>query len=130
MPNPIEEKIRAVRWEKYTGPEFYRPGRLVQALVDLAMFDESRTCHDLANEVLFAVGNNHSGTYYPAVLEAVDILTEIERTSDVTEARSCARAILNDLYYFGAEVGTYTGHSPKQIESFVRQRLEPYANES
>jgi hypothetical protein len=130
MSTPIEERIRSVKWEHYAGPEFYCPGDLVEALIDLANFDESSARHGLDNEVLFAVGNNHAGTYYPAILEAADILIEIEQRSEVPESRSCARAILNTLYYFNADVGTYTGHSAEQIESFVRSKLEPYADEA
>jgi len=130
MSSAIEERIRSVRWEQYAGPEFYRPGHLVEALIDLANFDQSRARHGLENKVLFAVGNNHAGTYYPAILEAADILIEIEQKCEVPELRKCARAILNDLYYFSADVGTYTGHSAEQIESFVRGRLEPYADEA
>jgi hypothetical protein len=126
----IEERIRSVRWEEYAGPEYYRPGELVEALIDLANFDQSRARHGLENKVLFAVGNNHAGTYYPAILEAADILIEIEQESGVPKSRKCAREILTDLYYFSAEVGTYTGHSAEQIESFVRSKLESYADEA
>jgi hypothetical protein len=130
MSSPIGEKIRSVRWEQYAGPEYYRPGELEEALIDLANFDQSRARHGLEDKVLFAVGNNHAGTYYPAILEATDILIEIEQESKTPESRECARAILTDLYYFCAEVGTYTGHSAEQIESFVRGKLESYADEA
>jgi hypothetical protein len=131
MSSPIEERIRSVRWEQYAGPEWYRPGELVEALIELASFDQSRARHALqnkVNKVLFAVGNDHAGTYYPAILEAADILIEIEQASEVPASRACARAVLNELYYFSAEVGTYNGHSAEQIESYVRGRLEPYAD--
>lgn len=127
MSSPIEEKIRSIRWERYDGPDYYRPGDLVEALIDLANFDESRARGGLENKVLFAVGNNHAGTYYPAILEAADILIEIEQKAEVPESRKCAHEILTDLYYFCADVGTYTGHSIDQIEAFVRRRLSPYA---
>lgn len=130
MSSPIEQKIRLVQWEQYAGPEYYRPGDLVEALVDLANFEQSRADHGLENKVLFAVGNNHAGTHYPAILEAADILIEIEQKSKAPESRECARAILTDLYYFCAEVGTYSGHSAEQIESFVRGKLESYAGEA
>ena len=129
MSSPIEERIRSVRWEQYAGPDYYRPGELVETLIDLVNFDQSKARHGLDNEVLFAVGNNHAGTYYPAILEAADILIEIEQRSELPQSRKCARAVLNDLYYFNAEVGTYIGHSAEQIESFVKGRLEPYADD-
>jgi len=97
MSIPIEQRIRSVRWEQYAGPDYYRPGDLVEALIDLANFDQSRARHGLENKVLFAVGNNHAGTYYPAILEAADILIEIEQKSEVSESRKCARPVLTDL---------------------------------
>jgi hypothetical protein len=130
MPIPIEERIRSVRWEQYAGPEYYRPGEVVDALIDLVRFDESRARHGLNNKVLFAVGNNHAGTYYPAIIAAADILIEIEQKSEIPASRMCARAILGDLYYFIADVGTYTGHSAEQIENFVKSKLKPYSDET
>jgi len=128
--SPIEERIRSVKWEQYAGRDYYNPAHLLEALIDLANYNQARAPLGLNNKVLFAVGNNHAGTFYPGIVEAADILIEIEQRSKVPESRKCARAILNDLYYFSAEVGTYTGHTAEQIENLVRSKLKPYADEA
>ena len=57
-------------------------------------------------------------------------LMDIEEGLDVETVRRCANAILNDLYYFGPEVRSYTEHAYEEIESFVKNKLEPYADET
>lgn len=129
MNSTFEEKVKRIDWQKYVGPEYYAPNKLIDALIDLNEFDESNARHGLDNKVLFAVGNNHAGTYYPAILEAADLLVEIYEHSDSEDARKCAYAILSDLYYFCPELGTYNKHSYEEIEQFVKDKLKPYADE-
>ncbi|MCO7223515.1 hypothetical protein [Pleionea sp. CnH1-48] len=124
----LEFQISSVRWSDFSGPEHYKPDELVEALIDLSRYDESRAINGLENKVLFAVGNNHAGTYYPAVLVALDILIVIEQSSEVEAIRNCAHAILNNLYYFSPEVGDYMAHSPQEIEDYVKVKLKPYSD--
>lgn len=125
----IEERIKSVEWRQYLGPEYYNPEELVQALLQLSVFDESNTTHGLDNKVLFAVGNNHAGTYYPAILEAADLIIEMEKHSSLESVRKCANAILNNLYYFEPELGTYSKHRAEEILKFVKLKLNEYADE-
>ena len=129
MNKSIENKIKSVNWDKYSGPEYYAPNRLIESLISLSKFDESQAKNGLDNEVLFSVGNNHAGTYYPAILDAADLLIELERSSEIEATRKCAYVILNDLYYFGPELGSYDNHTYEQIESFVKKKLKYYADD-
>jgi len=124
----MEEKIRAVNWDKYNGPEFYDQESVIESLIHLSKNDVSMAPEGLDNKVHSALGNNHAGTYYPAILEAADLLIEIEMKSNSKRVRKCAYAILNNLYYFRAEVGSYTGHSIEEVEAFVHNKLAPYAD--
>ncbi len=126
----IESRIRNTDWSEYLGPEYFSPDELIESLIDLNNYDTVNAEHGLDNKVLFAVGNNHAGTYYPAILSAVDIIIEIERSSDIEPARKCANAILNDLYYFQPELGSYNKHSYEQIEKIIKEKLEPYSDEA
>nr|WP_315484342.1 hypothetical protein [uncultured Undibacterium sp.] len=126
----IEEKIKSVDWKQYQGPEYYNPEELVQALLQLSAYDESKAKYGLDNKVLFAVGNNHAGTYYPAILEAAGIIIEMEKHSSLESVRKCAYAILNDLYYFEPELGSYDNHSAEDILKFVKLELNEYADET
>lgn len=126
----IEEKIKSVDWRQYRGPEYYDPDKLVQALLQLSVFDESNAKNDLDNKVLFAVGNNHAGTYYPAILEAADLIIEMEKYSSLESVRKCANAILSNLYYFEPELGTYDKHSAEDIFKFVKSKFSEYADKN
>lgn len=126
----IEERIRSVDWNQYQGPEYYNPEELVLALLQLSVFDESQSKYGLDNKVLCAVGNSHAGTYYPAMLEAADLIIEMEKRSELKCVRRCAYAILNDLYYFEPELGSYSNHGAEHILNFVRSRLGEYADET
>lgn len=130
MDNDLIERIINTDWESYCGPEYYDSREIVDVLTDLVNFDESKAPHGLDNKVLFAVGNNHAGTYYPALLAAVDILMEIERSASNQNSRSCAYAILNNLYYFEPELGSYLNLSYSEIEKIIKQKLMEYADET
>lgn len=128
MNKSFEERVQSVGWSRYSGPEYYSQEELEESLIHLSRNDESRASNGLDNKVLFAVGNNHAGTYYPAILEVADFLIELEESSTNEAVRKCAYAILNDLFYFSPDVGNYTGHSFEEIESFVKEKLSPYAD--
>ncbi|GAB1270349.1 hypothetical protein NBRC116493_36030 [Aurantivibrio infirmus] len=126
----IERKIREVDWSQYNGPECFSASELQEALLDLLSYDESRAVHGLDNKVLFAVGNNHAGTYYPAILEATDILINIETSGENESSRKCAFAILNDLTCFEPELGSYKGCSNTQLQEFVATKLKNYEDQT
>ncbi len=126
----LEEKVFGVDWSKYKGSEYYRPAEVVESLIHLIRNDTSKARHGLDNKVLFAVGNNHAGTFYPAILEVADILIKIEQEASIEAVRKCAYAILNDLYYFEADVENYSAHTREEIESFVQSKLANYADKT
>ena len=96
----------------------------------LSRFDESNAKYGLDSKVRFAVGNDHRGTYYPAALEAIDLIIEIEKHSDVEAARKCAAVILNDLYYFQLELGSDDKQLYEAIENIIKEKLQPYSDEN
>lgn len=133
----FENKILSIDWTKYLEPEYfdsnkmdYSPDRLVEALIQLSRYDESKADFDLSNEMLFAIGNNHRGTYYPAVLGAIDLIIEIEKHSEIEAARKCAYYILNDLYYFQLELGSDDKQLYEAIENKIKKKLELYSDEN
>lgn len=135
----FEEKVRNVDWTKYLEPEYfdpetmdYRPDRTIRALIQLSRFeaDESKDGFGagIISEVLFAIGNDHRGTYYPAALEAIDLIIEIEKHSENEAARKCAFDTLGDLYYFQLELGSDDKQLYASIENTIREKLLPYAH--
>jgi hypothetical protein len=137
--NSFEQKVRSIDWSKYLAPEyydpemmFYDPARPVKALIQLNQFDESKAESDagISSEVRYAIGNDHRGTYYPAALEAIDLIIEIEKCSDKEAARNCAKYILNDLYYFQLELGSKDKNLYDSINGVVREKLKSYSDEN
>lgn len=125
----IEKRIRSIDWEQYVGPESYKPNRLINALINLKNYDDGTVKNGLVNEVLFSVGNNHAGTYYPAILDAIPLLIELAEKSDKKLVRNSSVAVLNDVYYFEPELGTYSSHTEEEISAFVKSTLYNYSDE-
>lgn len=137
--NSFEEKVRRLNWTKYLKPEYcnpeemdYSPEKLIKVLVQLSQYDglNYESVIGIGSEVRFAIGNDHRGTYYPAALEAIDLIIEIEKHSDLEAARNCATAILNDLYYFRLELGSNDERLYDSIESIIRKKLQSYSDEA
>ena len=83
----FEQKVRNIDWAKYLAPEYDDPNKmdfdsdeLAEALIELSQINESDLTTGFLSKVRFAVGNDHRGTYYPAALEAIDLIIEIEKT--------------------------------------------------
>jgi hypothetical protein len=77
-------------------PPGERPGEVAAALRMLAFAASDRIAEEAYHRVLFAVGNDHAGSYFPIVLDVVPYLGEI-----LAGGTRCARAgtleILIDL---------------------------------
>lgn len=54
----------------------------------------------ISHNVLCAIGNDHSGNYYPVAREALPFIIEVALYGNHLVARNCAINILIDLYYF------------------------------
>lgn len=65
-----------VAWDRFAQPSWNKPGEIaaaLRALADPADADRQRPYHRL----LYALGNDHAGTYFPVVLEAIPFLGAI-----------------------------------------------------
>ncbi len=139
--NSFEQKVRSIDWGKYLAPEYYDPNKMdfypdkiVDVLIELSQINESNTKPGFLSEVRYALGNDHRGTYYPAALEAVDLIVDIEKNSDNENARRAANCILSDLYYFQLEMGGNEGNGGDQIlydaiNDSIKEKLKPYSDE-
>ena len=125
----IKNCIQSTDWEKYDGPEYYKPNEVAPALLSLLTLQESAYANDVGDRVLNALGNNHAGTYYPAILSALDIIISVEREAPDSVRKICAKAILNDLSCFEPEpdLGNYKSHSLADILKIAQRKLEPYS---
>jgi hypothetical protein len=102
-----------VDWESYPRPEHDPHGTVTEALQALAAADDADT-DEICSKVLYALGNNHAGTYYPVVIAALPVLGKILRAGP-RAARRATLAILSDLACFIPE---------PEFETFVNSEGE------
>ena len=119
------KKIEAMDWTQYSGPDHYEPDEVPQALNKLIYLQNEEHRSKTYNSVLSAIGNNHAGTYYPAVIEAIKIIIDVALKSDMEVARNCSLNIMMDLYCtFCPEMGTYNKCTHDELETIVKAEVE------
>ena len=129
-------EVNAVNWDKYEGVDYYEPEKVPETLISLAIADEEtreglylmeNVNYDevdfLANPpiksaVMFAIGNDHSGSYYPAVREALYFIIWVALSGNNLVAKNCAINLLIELYSFCPE-----NDSDKDLEKFVKKTI-------
>jgi hypothetical protein len=126
----IKTKINQTKWDKYGGDKYYSPSEVPIALSNLLNLTKAKQISDVHDQTLYAIGNNHAGTYYPVVLEALEIIISIYETTTNKHSRKCAIEILTDIYNFFPEYGGPNGESNEELEKIVKSRLELYLNQA
>ncbi len=91
-------------WEQEVQPPGNRQGEVVAALRGLAAASPD-TGWDASSRVLFAVGNNHAGSYYPVVLKVVPFLGLILRSGGSTARLRTLDVLIDLIGPFEPEVG-------------------------
>ena len=140
-------------WQKYDDAEYFRYdhggiGSFSQAvpptLIALALADEESD--DLLNmkmlkkrgisrtdfisnamidcKVRFAIGNDHRGTYYPVIREALPFIIEVALYGNHVVARTCAINALIDLYGFEAEGSFNPEGDADELSEFVKKTIK------
>ena len=71
------EGILAVPWLSFPQPEWNSPDDVPSALRLVASAASERESHAAYDDYLYAVGNNHSGSYYPVVVPTIPFLGEV-----------------------------------------------------
>lgn len=131
--------VDSIDWKEFDGSEYYNPDRLSKALKTLAAIDTADLNQSISiefghipnllqnnkvcNEVLFAVGNNHAGTYYPATVKAIEFIIQVAINGNNGISRNCALNILIDLFHFWPELGDYKENSADEIKAIVNTKI-------
>ena len=126
----LRNEIESIEWSRYDGPETYDSSTVASSLISLLELEDSSQANDVGDRLICAIGNNHAGTYYPAVLEALDIIIKIEKYTSSKACKTCALSILNDLYYFEPDVTGFNEVTAEELKAFVNEKLETYSDES
>jgi len=107
-------------------PADARPGEIAAALRALAFASSDDAAQSAYHRVLFAIGNDHAGSYFPIVLDAVPFLAEILE-SGPRRSRARTLDVLIDLVAsFGPDPDAITqdGILPEDLPAALRARVE------
>lgn len=117
-------EIHSTKWDAFHGPEYYSPDKVVNSLLSLVRLRGEADKWPVYNAVLSGIGNNHAGTYYPAVLKALPLLLLLLRNCDHELVRNCTFEIITELYCsFGPETGTFKDLTGTELSDFVRTNI-------
>ncbi len=125
----MTEKIKNIDWQKYNEhcPKYFDHKKIVENLIQLFNLKKEIENSETYNAVLSSIGNNHSGSYYPVVIEALPIIIEIAKNSNSEISRNCALEILSDLNYcFAPEIINNSKFSEKYLADFVADKTKEF----
>lgn len=120
------DRIKSVEWRNYAQPEWNKPTSIVDALAKCVESDSAGY-----DSLLYAVGNNHAGTYYPVLLAVMPFLEELIHIGGPSQQRA-AMCVLDDLFAsFHPEPGyeeiETTDGRRQSVEGVFRQRVRALA---
>jgi hypothetical protein len=110
------DRVGAVRWDKFVQPKENAPEDVPRALVAIWQAADSASSTAAYHQFLYAIGNNHAGTFCPVVMVTLPFLREILRTGSPV-AQSTAIEVLTDLY------GSFSP-DPEYVDSEGARRLK------
>ena len=97
--------VREVDWAAYAMPpsaQWYEPGKVLAAFRRLVAVSTRQKGRAASSAVLFAIGNDHEGTLYPAAAPAAPLLVPVAREHQGW-VRWAALEILMDCLDFGPD---------------------------
>ncbi len=110
------ETINRVKWSELPQPKSNSPDEIPAALRAMIHVQNRMEAPNAYHRVLFALGNDHAGTYYPVALDAVPFLIEM-LGHDKDFVREAALNVLVDLLgSFEAEAGFGTIRDASGVE--------------
>jgi hypothetical protein len=121
----IQKEINRIDWKSFSGPEHYEPDSVSGALSSLISLKKESLSDKVYNNVLFAIGNNHAGTYYPAGQKALKYIIQTAISGNTEIAKNCALNMLIDLYAsFYPEMGNYNLATSEELEQKILNIFE------
>ena len=112
------------------GNGFATPQQIAQALTDLLVVTDKTDTDRVYNQLMNAVAHDHSGTYFPAMLDALPFILFAALQSHNPVASNIALCFLADIYYcFWGALAGYTGCSECELDEFVLGTIAAHATD-
>jgi len=125
----IRQEILTTDWSIHSGPEGYKGEHVAETLLWLLALEKEDEAKLAWDRVVSVLGNDHAGTYFPALLPASDIMIKIERNTLNQLQKHCVAAILNNFFYFEPVVDGYDGIEESDLKNLIKEELAPYSDE-
>ena len=126
--------MRPLDLSHFPQPESHDSGSVVAALDGLRDAEDESAASEAYDAFLWAVGNNHAGTFYPVILGVLPEIEQILRNGKAWAQRAAMESLIDLGGSFVPEEGyeNYLGAPVQQaLNAFIhsmRQHVEPLAN--
>jgi hypothetical protein len=121
------ETLNTVPWQDIAQPKWNPPNEVPDALRTILRIDDEQDAKNAYNRLLFSVGNNHAGTYYPVVLWVIPFLAEMLLHPNSLVRKTRVEVLVDLVGTFEPEQGftTFCDASGKEssLQSAVRDAL-------
>ena len=122
------ETVDQIELSRRQRPAGGAPGEVAAALRALAFATSDAAAQEAYHRVLWAVGNDHGGSYFPIVLDVVPFLGEI-LAGGTRRTRARALDVLIDLVgSFGPDAGATMEEQvrPEDLPALLRAGVEQF----
>jgi len=114
------ERLNEIAWSALAQPRGNDPDAIPMALASLANSDSRDEALRAYHRVLYAIGNDHAGTYYPAVLETIPFLGEIVDGGSDAAREGALDALIDLVGSFCPDPGFETVTTPQASTSDLK----------
>lgn len=119
--------MESLNLNDYPLPEWSDADSIAAALDDISHAHDEVSANDAYDKLLWAVGNNHAGHFYPVVLAVLGQLQQLLESADPWGQHAVMESLIDLGGSFAAEPG-YEEHQGRnvrqQLQAFI-QRLRP-----
>ena len=102
------ENLDEVAWEGIAQPEWNSPDEVPNALRAVLTIQKSSDADKAYQRLLYSLGNNHAGTFYPIATAAVPFLGELLHHENVLIRQVVLNVLVDLLGAFEAAIGFET----------------------
>lgn len=108
--------------EVYPQPEWNTPDSVSKALEAVSNASDKESSQSAYNKLLYAVGNNHAGTYYPVALSIFTDIEAILRSGEMWPQHTVIEALIDLFISFVPELGQEV-FCERSLSDDLRQRV-------